>query len=75
MGEPTDSGSIVNILSGAGLTNDQISSIAGSTQAPISPDEVTKADADAQTPTDGAADATQASTASDNTSYTSTSNN
>ena len=27
MGEPTDSGSIVNILAGAGLTNDQISSI------------------------------------------------
>ena len=72
MGEPTDSGSIVNILSGAGLTNDQISSIAGSTQAPISPDEVTKADADAQTPTDGAADATQASTASDNTKDTQT---
>jgi hypothetical protein len=70
MGEPTDSGSIVNILSGAGLTNDQISSIAGSTQAPISPDEVTKADA--QTPTDGAADATQASTASDNTKDTQT---
>ena len=72
MGKPTDSGSIVNILSGAGLTNDQISSIAGSTQAPISPDEVTKADADAQTPTDGAADATQASTASDNTKDTQT---
>ena len=72
MGEPTDSGSIVNILSGAGLTNDQISSIAGSTQAPISPDEVTKADADAQTPTDGAADATQASTAGDNTKDTQT---
>ena len=70
MGEPTDSGSIVNILSGAGLTNDQISSIAGSTQAPISPDEVTKADA--QTPTDGAADATQASTAGDNTKDTQT---
>ena len=70
MGEPTDSGSIVNILSGAGLTNDQISSIAGSTQAPISPDEVTKADA--QTPTDGAADATQASTAGDSTKDTQT---
>ena len=70
MGEPTDSGSIVNILSGAGLTNDQISSIAGSTQAPISPDEVTKADA--QTPTDGATDATQASTAGDSTKDTQT---
>ena len=65
MGEPTDSGSIVNILSGAGLTNDQISSIAGSTQAPISPDE-------AKPSTDGAADATQASTASDNTKDTQT---
>ena len=67
-GEPTDSGSIVNILSGAGLTNDQISSIAGSTQAPISPDEVTKADAQAST--DGAVDATQAPTAGDNTKAT-----
>ena len=64
MGEPTDSGSIVNILSGAGLTNDQISSIAGSTQAPISPDEVTKA------PTDGATDADTASTSGDKATAT-----
>ena len=64
MGEPTDSGSIVNILSGAGLTNDQISSIAGSTQAPISPDEVTKA------PTDGAKDADTASTSGDTATAT-----
>ena len=64
MGKPTDSGSIVNILSGAGLTNDQISSIAGSTQAPISPDEVTKA------PKDGAANATQASTTDDKATAT-----
>lgn len=68
MGEPTDSGSIVNILSGAGLTNDQISSIAGSTQAPISPDEVTKADAQAST--DGAVDADTASTSGDKATAT-----
>ena len=69
-GEPTDTGSITNILSAQGLSDEQIGTVATDTGQPLEKDPNASGQA-----TDGAVDATQASTASDNTSYTSTSNN
>jgi hypothetical protein len=64
-GEPTDTGSITNILSAQGLSDEQIGTVATDTGQPLEKDPNASGQA-----TDGAVDATQAPTAGDNTKAT-----